>query len=120
MGRGRARIRRKSTLSWKRSKSVELKVSVCMAVYNGERFIEKQLTSILPQLNDLDELVISDNWSTDRTRELIAQFNDSRIKLITNIEFTHLIANFENALRNASGDVIFLADGDEICKPTKV
>jgi glycosyltransferase involved in cell wall biosynthesis len=100
--------------------SFELKVSVCMAVYNGERFIEEQMASILPQLSYSDELIISDNWSTDRTQELITQFKDCRIKLIRNVEFTNLISNFENALKNASGDILFLADCDDIWKPTKV
>ena len=46
-------------------------ISVCMATYNGERFIKEQIDSILPQLSQDDELIISDDGSTDRTLEII-------------------------------------------------
>ena len=52
-------------------------ISVCMATYNGERFLNEQIDSILPQLSVYDELVISDDNSTDSTRDIIksAEFN---------------------------------------------
>ncbi len=46
-------------------------ISVCMATYNGERFLNEQIDSILPQLSVYDELVISDDNSTDSTRDII-------------------------------------------------
>ena len=46
-------------------------ISVCMATYNGERFLNEQIDSILPQLSVYDELVISDDNSTDSTREIL-------------------------------------------------
>ncbi|MBM6822519.1 glycosyltransferase, partial [Fusobacterium mortiferum] len=45
----------------------KIKISVCMATYNGERFIEKQLNSILKQTVEVDEIIISDDNSTDNT-----------------------------------------------------
>ena len=56
-------------------------ISVCMATYNGERFIKEQIDSILPQLSEDDELIISDDGSTDRTLEIIASYKDKRIKV---------------------------------------
>lgn len=95
-------------------------ISVCMASYNGEKYIREQLDSILKQLSPEDEIVISDDGSTDKTCIVIKSINDSRIKLIFNEGkhgFTH---NFENALSHAKGDVIFLSDQDDIWRDNKV
>ena len=54
-------------------------ISVCMATHNGERYLKQQITSILCQLKDEDELIISDDISNDLTLEIIASFNDKRI-----------------------------------------
>jgi glycosyltransferase involved in cell wall biosynthesis len=96
------------------------KVSVCLATYNGEDFIEKQILSILPQLNSDDELIISDDYSNDSTIEKINSINDSRIKVIYNSSEKGYVSNFENALKNAHGEVIFLSDQDDIWFENKV
>lgn len=56
-------------------------ISVCIATYNGERYIGDQLTSILSQLSDADEIVISDDGSTDGTLQVIKEICDKRIKI---------------------------------------
>ncbi len=99
----------------------ELKVSVAMAAYNGEKYITEQIESILPQLRDVDELVISINPSTDRTEEIVREYqhNDSRIKIsICNIP--GVLANFENAISQCRNDIIFLSDQDDIWVEDKV
>ncbi|WP_296028648.1 glycosyltransferase family 2 protein [uncultured Treponema sp.] len=88
-------------------------ISVCMPTYNGEKFIRIQLESILSQLGNDDEVVISDDSSTDKTVEIIKSFNDSRIHLLENNSFHSPIYNLENALKNAKGDFIFLSDQDD-------
>ena len=88
-------------------------ISVCMATYNGEKFIYEQLCSILSQLYENDELIISDNGSSDSTVDIIKSFNDKRIKLI-NCEVKSIVYNFENSLNYATGDIIFLSDQDDI------
>lgn len=55
-------------------------ISVCIATYNGEKYIKKQIESILPQLNDIDEIIISDDKSVDNTLKIIKEFSDKRIK----------------------------------------
>ena len=95
-------------------------ISVCIATYNGEKFIQKQLDSILSQLEENDEVVISDDSSSDHTIEIIKEYNDSRIKLIENCIFNSPIFNLENALKAAKGDYIFLSDQDDIWLPGKV
>ncbi|PKF61727.1 hypothetical protein CW745_10435 [Psychromonas sp. psych-6C06] len=106
-------------------------ISVCMATYNGEKYIFKQLESILSQLEVDDELIISDNLSDDGTLEIIKSFNDQRIKLFTlehdpillqsfkGVEKT-ITKNFENALKRAKGEYIFLSDQDDIWNKNKV
>lgn len=107
-------------------------ISVCMATYNGERFIKEQIDSILSQLNSNDELIISDDGSTDRTLSIITSYCDNRIKVLHHQKnpafakikysrnFYYATSNFENALNNAKGDYIFLSDQDDVWMPGKV
>ena len=95
------------------------KVSVAMATYNGERFIKKQIDSILVNLKDNDELIISDDGSNDNTIAIIEEYKDERIKLIKGPR-KGVIKNFENAIKYANGDIIFLADQDDIWVENKV
>ena len=97
-----------------------IRISVCMATYNGALFIERQLNSILHQLTIEDEVIISDDGSTDNTLQLINNFADQRIKVITNKNRHGPVGNFENALKHSSGKLIFLADQDDIWLPDKV
>lgn len=95
-------------------------ISVCMATYNGEKFIKEQLESILKQLASTDEVIISDDGSTDNTIGVITSFGDNRIKLFFNEEEHGFTRNFENALKHASGDYIFLSDQDDVWLDNKV
>jgi len=89
-----------------------------MAAYNGEKYIKQQLDSILCQLDRDDEIVISDDNSTDRTVEIIKSYADTRIRIL-NANFRNFSKNFENALKNAQGDYIFLSDQDDVWLPDK-
>lgn len=95
-------------------------ISVCMATYNGERFLREQIDSILSQLGEGDELVISDDGSTDNTINIINSYDDKRIKLFFNEESHGVVGNFENALKNSNGDIIFLSDQDDVWLDYKV
>ena len=95
------------------------KIYVAMATYNGEKYIKEQIETILKNLNDNDELVISDDGSSDMTVEIIKSFNDKRIKLINGPK-KGLKQNFNNAIKNTSGDIIFLSDQDDIWMENKV
>lgn len=94
-------------------------ISVCIATYNGEKFIKEQLDSILVQLGERDEVIISDDNSTDDTIEIIKGYNDNRIKCFNN-PFKGTVKNFENAITNSSGDYIFLSDQDDIWIKNKI
>ncbi len=90
-------------------------VSVCIATYNGEKFIKKQIESILIQLEADDEVIISDDKSTDNTIQIINSINDDRLKLYVNRNSSgRPTENFQNALEKANGEYIFLADQDDI------
>lgn len=95
-------------------------ISVCMASYNGEKYIAEQLQSILAQLGPEDEVIVSDDGSTDRTLSVIGEINDARIRVIHNTGEHGYSRNFENAMRHARGDYIFLSDQDDVWKPEKV
>ena len=95
------------------------KVSVAMATYNGEKYIEEQIKSILSNLSSNDEVIISDDGSTDKTMEIINSFHDERIRVIDGPK-KGVIKNFENAIKNCNGDYIFLSDQDDIWCSKKV
>jgi len=95
-------------------------ISVCLATFNGARFIVEQIGSILPQLSEGDELIVSDDGSKDETLSLIAGINDPRVRIIRNEGKHGIIWNFENALKAAQGDYIYLSDQDDIWEPNKI
>ena len=107
-------------------------VSVCMATHNGEQYILDQVKSILIQLNSEDELIVSDDGSHDRTLEILRNINDKRIRIIEYTQtiagirnnkqqgFYYASANFINALKHAKGDIILLADQDDVWDKNKI
>lgn len=95
-------------------------ISVCMATYNGAKYIKEQLESILMQIGSDAELVISDDGSQDETISIISSYHDQRIVLLQNQGKHGFVGNFENALRHAKGDIIFLADQDDVWHSNKV
>ena len=95
-------------------------ISVCLATYNGEKYLREQLDSILCQLSGTDEIIISDDGSKDATIKIINSFNDNRIHLYHNQGKHGVVSNFENALAKASGDFIFLSDQDDVWMNDKV
>ena len=97
-----------------------MSISVCIACYNGEKYLKEQILSVLPQLTEGDEVIVSDDGSTDESIAILYSFHDPRIKIFVNKGRHGFIWNFENALQNAKGDVIFLCDQDDIWKPDKV
>lgn len=89
-------------------------VSVCMATYNGAKFVKVQIDSILCQIAPDDELIISDDGSTDGTLDIIRSYNDNRIRLFNNEGRHGFTANFYNAFIKARGEYIFVSDQDDI------
>ncbi|MBT3385104.1 MAG: glycosyltransferase family 2 protein [Prolixibacteraceae bacterium] len=99
---------------------MNISFSVCIPTYNGVKYIHKQLESILAQLSKNDEIIISDDHSTDDTIQIIEAFNDDRIRIIKNKKEQGVVNNMENALNHAKGDYIFMADQDDIWYKDKI
>lgn len=104
-------------------------ISVCIATHNGGLYIKEQIQSILNQLGEDDEIIVSDDGSSDNTLEIINSFSDQRIKTVNYEQsplknkrnaFIYASRNFENALRNAKGDYIFLSDQDDVWYSNKL
>ena len=92
--------------------------SVCVATYNGEKYIEQQLRSILEQIAPTDEVIVSDDSSIDNTIKIVDSIGDKRIR-IRHSKAHYFKDNFIEALREAKGDVIFLSDQDDVWLPGK-
>jgi glycosyltransferase involved in cell wall biosynthesis len=91
-----------------------------MATYQGERYVERQLRSILEQLGASDEVIVVDDCSTDRTVELVENLNDPRIMVFRNQVNRREVYSFGRAIEIAKGDTIFLADQDDVWLPGRV
>lgn len=100
-----------------------MKISVAMATFNGAQFLEAQLNSILNQERVPDEIVVSDDNSTDGTFEILQKFQrDANLEMIVvkNEGASGYTQNFANALARTTGDLIFLSDQDDVWGKAKI
>lgn len=96
-------------------------ISVCMAAYNGERYLREQLASILSQLGERDELVLVDDASTDLTPQILEEaLRHPRVRMHRAISNQGPIASFEKAIGMATNNIIVLSDQDDVWAPTKL
>lgn len=93
---------------------------MCIAAYQGERYIALQLRSILSQLSADDKVIVVDDASTDLTCREISSLQDPRIVLIHSATNRGILRTFETALSRSEGDIIFLSDQDDLWLPQKV
>ena len=96
------------------------RISVCLASFNGEKYIKEQLESIIHQLSEDDEIIISDDHSTDDTIKIVKSFEDNRIKIFKNSLGKGVVNNFQNSISKASHDIVFLCDQDDIWSADKI
>lgn len=103
--------------------SKRLSVSVAMCTFNGARYLDEQLSSIVGQTELPDELVVSDDQSSDQTATIIENWRKAApfpIRWSVNARRLGSTANFERALHLCKGDLLALSDQDDIWKPTKL
>ena len=100
-----------------------MRKSVALCTFNGEKYIEQQLESILQQSTKVHEIVVCDDLSTDKTFEVLQKFQSQFpqiFKLFQNESNLGYVQNFEKAITLCTGDLIFLADQDDIWFPNKI
>lgn len=107
----------------------QIKVSVALCTHNGARYISEQIESILAQSRPVDEIVISDDASTDGTIEAIERvFNEHHnstqtlptLRLMRNDPPLRVTKNFEQALLATTGDLVALCDQDDIWESNRI
>ena len=94
-----------------------------MATYQGEAFLAEQLASLARQTRRPDELIISDDCSRDRTVEIAKAFAQTAafpVQVFVNRTNIGFAKNFAAAARHSTGDLIFLADQDDIWRDDKI
>lgn len=93
-------------------------VSICIPVYNGERFIASAIASVLEQTFEEFEIVVVDNASTDNTGEIVRQFDDPRVRLVRAQEHVSAVANWNRATALCNGRYVKLLCADDALEPT--
>ena len=101
-----------------------MKIHILLSTYNGEQFLAEQIQSIQNQTVQDWKLLIRDDGSRDRTREIIQEFvaQDSRIHWINENESKNLgvIKSFHNLAQFEEADVYFFSDQDDVWLPQKL
>src|SRR5690349_2607469 len=92
-------------------------VSICLPCFNGERFIRETLESVLNQTFKDFEVIIVDDYSTDRTLSVIQAFADSRIKVLQNGRNLGMGANWQKVLSCSRGKYVKLLGQDDLLSP---
>ncbi|ELY1993101.1 glycosyltransferase, partial [Flavobacterium psychrophilum] len=100
-----------------------MKTSVALCTYNGEKYIKEQLDSILNQTKKVDEIIVCDDCSSDKTVEILNHYsstNPGLFKIYINEQNLRSVKNFEKAITLCTGDIIFLSDQDDFWVNEKV
>jgi len=98
-------------------------ISIAIATFNGEKYLPALLFSIMAQSTPPDEIIVSDDLSTDSTRDIISEFSrlyPLPIRSLCNNERLGFENNFLRALRACNGEYVFIADQDDIWLPNKI
>lgn len=100
-----------------------MKISIAMATYNGAKFLSEQLNSFVEQIRLPDELVVTDDCSTDDTLKILESFAENApfpVRIYRNESNLGYAKNFDKALSLCTGDLIFLSDQDDVWFKEKI
>ena len=101
-----------------------MSISVALCTHEGSRFVVEQAESILQQTRMPDEVVLSDDASSDRTVELVesvfSRNTDIQLRVLRNERPLGIVSNFQQAVLATSGDIVFLSDQDDKWRPEKI
>lgn len=96
-------------------------IDILMATYNGEKYLEEQLDSILNQTYKNIKIIISDDCSKDRTREILKKYEeDERVEVHYQKENQGYIKNFEYLVKQVKSPLFMLSDQDDVWQPEKI
>ena len=96
------------------------KVSVIIPVYNGEKYLQKAIDSILNQTFTDFEIIIVNDASIDGTADILDSLNDPRIHIITHKNNSGPSESRNDAIRNSSGKYIAIMDSDDLSVPQRL
>lgn len=97
------------------------KIDVLMATYNGEKYLKEQIDSILNQTYQNIHLIISDDCSTDKTREILKTYEENeRISVFYQEKNLGYVKNFEFLLKQVENNLYMLSDQDDFWMPEKI
>ena len=98
-----------------------IRISAAVATYNGERYIREQMDSIWKNLSKEDEIIISDDGSSDHTLEILKEYEGKEIPVkVIKGPGLGIKQNINAALKECRGEYIFLADQDDVWTDDKV
>lgn len=97
------------------------KISCIMAVYNTEKYLDEAIQSILNQTYTDFEFIISDDWSTDKSKEIIKKYaeQDKRIRFLDNKKNRGIFPNLNDCINNAKWDYIAIMESDDVSYPDR-
>lgn len=100
--------------------SLSKSIDVCMATYNGEKYLKRQIESIFSQTEPVGQIIVSDDASSDKTISVLKEIEQIDITILFNKQNLGHVGNFERALTRSSAEIIFLSDQDDVWIPNKV
>src|SRR5713226_6613450 len=92
-------------------------ISIVLAVYNGERYLQEALDSVRAQSFEDYELIVWDDHSSDRSREIFTKYKDERVKSFSNDRNIGLFGTLNLAIGKARGELVRLFSQDDVLKP---
>jgi len=95
-------------------------VSILLAVYNGEKYLRRSIESVLNQTYEDFELLIGFNGTVDKSKEIVASFNDKRIRTFDYGMNSGKSKTLNKLLKKAKGDWLAMQDDDDIWLPKKL
>ena len=93
------------------------RVSVVLPVFNGERYLAQCIRSVLAQRFEEFELLVSDDGSTDHSRQVVANFSDARVRFFSQQQNLGLFANLNFLLRAARSPLVRILGQDDVLDP---
>jgi glycosyltransferase involved in cell wall biosynthesis len=100
-----------------------MKISIVVTTYNGEKYIKEQIDSFLSQTLSPDEIIITDDCSSDKTIKIVEKYKENysdKIKIFQNQYNLGFTKNFQEGIKKSSGDIIFLSDQDDLWYENKI